>query len=446
MPRFLISLRFIGRIFFLFILTILVLLIIILCIEILLKYFYNSSPFIQLSVGRYNVSKQISNNQQSIDNKQNITMEQNITMKQNLPFIYKPSSELCILRALLIFYPTDQHETFQSEFRWLYRSWIEMMTFESSLWRTDLIVYANEYISFFKDLDCIYDQIRIDSKEKPKCRIFPYIRIKDRQSKHESSSKYQIIDKQNSQALYEYLRTYGYIDSINTIFEYYLSFSMYNFILRTDMDCFLTNNFAFYVPYNNSLLVGHGGYSTTFNSRRLKRIAHNINWTYADKSGLGSTWYGPPSMTHRLANYTLQAMLYLNINEFTTPEREQKLGIMLWPEWHYGVLLLYGGHLAINHLIAGENFDIGLADKLLDQGVTSKDQTDINKNFRLHLHCWHGNDPFSKFAFKAGKYNDIQPSSLISDTSASGYAMRMALESKLMTLEQLKQKLLDIKK
>ena len=71
-------------------------------------------------------------------------------------------------------------------------------------------------------------------------------------------------------------------------------------------------------------------------------------------------------------------------------------------------------------MIARENYDIGLADKLLDQGVTSKDQEDIRKNYRLHLHCWHGNDPFSKFAFKENKYDQIQPSSLISDTSASG--------------------------
>ncbi len=71
-------------------------------------------------------------------------------------------------------------------------------------------------------------------------------------------------------------------------------------------------------------------------------------------------------------------------------------------------------------MIVTEKYDIGLADQLLDQGVTSKNQEDINKNYRLHLHCWHGNDPFSKFDFKAGKYDQIQPSSLISDTSAYG--------------------------
>ncbi len=71
-------------------------------------------------------------------------------------------------------------------------------------------------------------------------------------------------------------------------------------------------------------------------------------------------------------------------------------------------------------MIASENYDVGNGDQLLDQGVTSKDLEDIHKNNRLHLHCWHGSDKFSKFDFKAGKYDQIQPSSLISDTSASG--------------------------
>jgi hypothetical protein len=34
-------------------------------------------------------------------------------------------------------------------------------------------------------------------------------------------------------------------------------------------------------------------------------------------------------MIHRLANYTLDGMLYLSMNEFTTPEREQKVGVMV---------------------------------------------------------------------------------------------------------------------
>ena len=39
--------------------------------------------------------------------------------------------------------------------------------------------------------------------------------------------------------------------------------------------------------------------------------------------------YGSPSIMYRLANYTVEAMLYLSINEFSTPEREQRLGVMV---------------------------------------------------------------------------------------------------------------------
>jgi hypothetical protein len=273
-----ISSRFLRRIFFLFIILISSLLVIIFCVRNLENSSYNPFSTPKINITRYNAPHQALNNQPSINN------------KHLSPFIHQPSSKSSILRALLVFYPNDQELLFQPEFRWLYRSWTEMMINESSLWRTDLIVYASEYVSFFTNLDCVYNEIRLNSEEKPKCRVFPYTRIKDRASKHEPSSKYQIIDSQNSKLIYQHLRTYGYIDSINTVFEYDKSYFMYDYILRTDMDCFLTYNFAFYVPYNNTLLVGRGGYSTAFNNHRLKRIAHDMNWKYADKNSLGSTW------------------------------------------------------------------------------------------------------------------------------------------------------------
>lgn len=117
-------------------------------------------------------------------------------------------------------------------------------------------------------------------------------------------------------------------------------------------------------------------------------------------------------------------MLFLNDNEFTRVERERKLGVLLWPDWHYGVLSMYGTHLAVNHLLASEKLDIRKADHLLDQSTTNKDQHDLEKNNRLHLHCWHTEKPFSKFQFKANKYNSIDPHSLINDRSAQAYVRR----------------------
>jgi hypothetical protein len=118
-------------------------------------------------------------------------------------------------------------------------------------------------------------------------------------------------------------------------------------------------------------------------------------------------------------------MLHLSINEFCRAEREQKLGALLWPDWHYGVLSMYGTHLAVNHIIASEKVHIQNGDQLLDQPTTNTDQNDIEKNNRLHLHCWHTDVQFSKFQFKANRYNYIDPHTLINDTSLKGYVSRI---------------------
>ena len=131
--------------------------------------------------------------------------------------------------------------------------------------------------------------------------------------------------------------------------------------------------------------------------------------------------YGPPYVAQRIANLTLDAMIYLSENEFARVEREGKIGVLLWPDWHYGVLSMYGTHLAANHLLISEKVQLKKADELLDQSTTNLDLHDLEKNDRLHLHCWHTDKKFSKFQFKAGKYNSIHPRTLINDTSAQAY-------------------------
>ena len=39
--------------------------------------------------------------------------------------------------------------------------------------------------------------------------------------------------------------------------------------------------------------------------------------------------YGPPRMVQRAANYTLEGMLHLAANEFTSVEREGRLGTLV---------------------------------------------------------------------------------------------------------------------
>ena len=211
---------------------------------------------------------------------------------QYFPRLHQPLSS-SILRGILIFYPTDQEAHFLPELFWLYRSWIEMMKSESSLWRTDLIIYADNYISNLQQLGCLHNQIRINRDEPPQCRVFLYKRIRLRSEQNVNRSNehlFQQFDSNRSALLVKHLRRYDYVDSINIIAECYPSFAIYDYILRTDMDVFLTMNFAHFVPVNDTLLVGRGGYSTTFNMARLRRISRDMQWSYAELTNLGSTW------------------------------------------------------------------------------------------------------------------------------------------------------------
>jgi hypothetical protein len=219
-----------------------------------------------------------------------ITKRNHIHDNEYFPHIHQPLSS-SLLRGILIYYPTNQEEFFLPELFWLFRSWIEMMKDESSLWRTDLIIYTDNYTSNLRQLGCIYYQIRINRQEPPQCRVFPYKRIRFRRVEEETENYvYQQFDRHRSLLLTKHLQNYDYLDSINIIAECYPSFAMYDYILRTDIDVFLTKNFAHFVPFNDTLLVGKGGYSSRFNTARLKRIANDMHWLYANLTNLGSTW------------------------------------------------------------------------------------------------------------------------------------------------------------
>jgi hypothetical protein len=82
---------------------------------------------------------------------------------------------------------------------------------------------------------------------------------------------------------------------------------------------------------------------------------------------------------------------------------------------------MYASHLAINHLVSHEQLDVQIAVNLLDQSVKDFRENGMDLHRRLHLHCWHSYAAFSKFAFKRGKYDHIDPQTLINDTSAGAY-------------------------
>ena len=176
-----------------------------------------------------------------------------------------------------------------------------MIKYEPNQWRTDLIIFTGRYSSSLMQLGCLINQVRTNNDEQPKCRVFMYLRISARQI--DFSTKQQTILTNDSEKnlyhinisrsllLYNYTKTYQYIDSVNIVAEAYPIYSYYDFILKTDIDIFITRQFANYIPTRlKTLLFGHGGYSTTFNTRRLGRIARDMGWMYQNLINIGSTW------------------------------------------------------------------------------------------------------------------------------------------------------------
>lgn len=121
-------------------------------------------------------------------------------------------------------------------------------------------------------------------------------------------------------------------------------------------------------------------------------------------------------------------MAYLWRQEFPEAAREGKLGTLLWPEWHYGVLLLYGQHLGLNHLMATNQLNVIKLQNHLDY-PSGNNQSVFSM---IHIHVFHGEMFFSKQMFKIGKYDKMlnQTREIQNLNKVAFYACRMALEGK----------------
>ena len=59
-------------------------------------------------------------------------------------------------------------------------------------------------------------------------------------------------------------------------------------------------------------------------------------------------------------------MAYVSNEEFSEPEKKGQVGLTLWPYWHYGVLLLYGQNIAVNHFIGANQSNVVKLEEILD--------------------------------------------------------------------------------
>lgn len=171
----------------------------------------------------------------------------------------------------------------------------------------------------------------------------------------------------------------------------------YKYLLRTDNDVFITP--AIFELKPRHFQYGHGGYSEEFNMALLKVVAKQQNLTHRGQHSIGSTWCGSTSFFIEAGKLTLETTRYIFLNEFdpkqkhlqTIDFKKNKEGE--WPRWWRPVSLLYGGELALNHLIT--NFTSK------NKAEFDSSSCDVNKTVwkTPHIHCWHDNCEFQKMHF-----------------------------------------------
>ncbi|CAF1188022.1 unnamed protein product [Didymodactylos carnosus] len=236
-----------------------------------------------------------------------------------------------ILRAILIYFPYNQIQTYLSELKWLYLTWIEILKLQSN------------------NLGC-KNGSRQSKTEPSDCFVIKYLSLYNPERLNISTNRIKShVDRSLLLLILKNMPFYRYLDSIAILYDSYNDIKQYDFVLRTDIDSFLTPQFANYIPFYCTFQIGQGGYSDSYNIRKLHRLSYSIGLNYSHLVNIGSTWYGNPSKCLLVARLGLWISIWLAEQEFTEYEKSPKTAAHTWPDWYFGVLSMYAIHLAINH-------------------------------------------------------------------------------------------------
>lgn len=208
-------------------------------------------------------------------------------------------------------------------------------------------------------------------------------------------------------------QTYRFMNSISCVGSKQAEFlNNYDYLLRTDLDVFLTPAWNSFFPTDYT--VGRGAYCNNEEVRgNIKRIANKFNLRHQGVHNIGSTHYGTPSLVREVCKQSVDIAYYLLTEEF-------KDDYGAWPGWYGGVSSMYSTEIAVNHLVD----EINVRPDMLDFDSTSTSSIHDHP----HIHCWHTDHLFSKFQYGAGKYDHMLPS--FNSNEVRQYCLTIGLEAK----------------
>ena len=241
------------------------------------------------------------------------------------------NTHLGFTRSILVFMPGNLGKQHSREFRALFLSWIRVRQKQPKGFKTDLLVVTpKENVKRLSYLGCS-TALRKNREEKDRCVIILYT---------------PLVWRKVSDPLIEYK---GYIDSMLCLAEY--DGYQYDAMMRSDLDTFIMPGFAEWTPPSHTtLVVGKGGYGHNNANAHLKYVSKVLGLDVKDGlMGLGSTWFGDTRLMVVSAKLTIAVMRWIHTQEFSAFEKCCS-GTLGWPHWHWAVLLLYGGHVALNQV------------------------------------------------------------------------------------------------
>ena len=326
-----------------------------------------------------------------------------------------------ITRAIMAYLPPEM-TGYEKQFKALYLSIAVMRSHQTSNIKTDMLIFSPKHGQELPlSVGCVTEE-RVSFEEPEKCIVMDHVETKSRAPLADGVSD-------------PLLKYANYLDSMQILAEYKTE-NPYVYLMRVDLDTFLTPGFGDWLPQNiSTLVVGEGGYGSENANNHLKWTAtKKLGLKDSGLLGLGSTWYGASRVMIATAKTTVSVMRWLHTQEFT--EYEICCSVTDgWPHWHWPVLLLYGGHIALNQL--------GPKHVQLSQtGVAEMDSsTTLNEPLQgwiKHIHCWQTDSMFSKFEFEIGNYSQIDLSGYMNMSTHRNYVSTIAISSDRLSAEEIK--------
>jgi hypothetical protein len=185
---------------------------------------------------------------------------------------------------------------------------------------------------------------------------------------------------------------YGYINSIYCLATDKANFLyQYKFLLRTDVDTFVTPSFRDLTP--SLYMTGHGGYNNDQNIKdNLSTIAKKFKLREQKRYNIGSTHFGYGPLVVDVAKLQYEICKHIFTDWFLDGEGA-------WAGWYKGVTTMYAGELAVNHYC-----DEIIMTNQLDY---YSDSSQLVEGF-YHIHSWHTEHDYSKHKLLCGHYDEIK--------------------------------------